>query len=254
MKKARYISVKKRFEVFKRDSFTCQYCGLAAPEVILHIDHIEPVSKGGSNDILNLITSCKGCNLGKGARRLSDNSVVVQEAKILADQADRISQMKLLVKWKKSLVEENRSASKILASHIYDIYGVEVSDAFLKSSERNIKNYGLEEMLTSCDISYAAYVEDDQEEDQIEKFLNYIPKIAYRRQEERKNPVIGIARKISFTAKKRWYHCDPNILYKEIQGYIENHSIDIVDIENAIYSSNGIMKFREKIEELIEGE
>ena len=37
-----------RFEVFKRDSFTCQYCGESAPNVILNVDHIYPVSKGGA--------------------------------------------------------------------------------------------------------------------------------------------------------------------------------------------------------------
>jgi len=34
------ISKRDRFEVFKRDKFTCQYCGKAAPDVVLHIDHI----------------------------------------------------------------------------------------------------------------------------------------------------------------------------------------------------------------------
>jgi 5-methylcytosine-specific restriction endonuclease McrA len=58
MKKHRkQISKKLRFEVFKRDSFKCQYCGNSAPDVILHVDHIEPISKGGDNSILNLITS-----------------------------------------------------------------------------------------------------------------------------------------------------------------------------------------------------
>ena len=51
-----------RFEVFKRDKFTCQYCGASAPDVILEIDHIRPVSKGGTNDILNLVTACRDCN------------------------------------------------------------------------------------------------------------------------------------------------------------------------------------------------
>lgn len=57
-KKRRSLSKKKRFEVFKRDSFTCQYCGAKAPDVVLQCDHIKPVSKGGTDDILNLITSC----------------------------------------------------------------------------------------------------------------------------------------------------------------------------------------------------
>ena len=45
------LSNKIRFEVFKRDNFTCQYCGRKAPEIVLNVDHIEPVSKGGTNDI-----------------------------------------------------------------------------------------------------------------------------------------------------------------------------------------------------------
>jgi 5-methylcytosine-specific restriction endonuclease McrA len=60
------ISKTLRFSVFKRDSFTCQYCGKMAPDVILEVDHINPVSKNGSGDILNLITSCYDCNRGKG--------------------------------------------------------------------------------------------------------------------------------------------------------------------------------------------
>jgi 5-methylcytosine-specific restriction endonuclease McrA len=37
------ISKKTRFEVFKRDKFTCQFCGNEAPNVILEIDHLKPV-------------------------------------------------------------------------------------------------------------------------------------------------------------------------------------------------------------------
>ena len=70
----RSISKKTRFEIFKRDGFVCQYCGASPPNAILEIDHINPVSKGGSNDILNLITSCQDCNQGKGARKLGNIS------------------------------------------------------------------------------------------------------------------------------------------------------------------------------------
>jgi 5-methylcytosine-specific restriction endonuclease McrA len=58
MAKRKSMSKKLRFEVFKRDSFACQYCGNKAPDVVLEVDHINPVSKGGDNSILNLITSC----------------------------------------------------------------------------------------------------------------------------------------------------------------------------------------------------
>jgi hypothetical protein len=59
------LSVRTRFEVFKRDQFACQYCGLKSPEVVLEVDHIVPVSNGGSDDPVNLTTSCWSCNRGK---------------------------------------------------------------------------------------------------------------------------------------------------------------------------------------------
>lgn len=68
------MSKKTRFEIFKRDSFTCQYCGKQPPEVVLVIDHINPVKEGGDNDELNLVTACEACNQGKGARKLDTMS------------------------------------------------------------------------------------------------------------------------------------------------------------------------------------
>ena len=65
MAKRKNLSKSVRFEVFKRDSFKCQYCGKSAPDVVLEVDHIIPVSKGGDNDISNLITACFDCNRGK---------------------------------------------------------------------------------------------------------------------------------------------------------------------------------------------
>ena len=59
------ISKARRFSVLSRDKFTCQCCGRSAPAVVLEIDHIDPVSRGGKNDISNLVTLCTECNLGK---------------------------------------------------------------------------------------------------------------------------------------------------------------------------------------------
>jgi hypothetical protein len=59
------LSVRTRFEVFKRDEFTCGYCGRKSPEVVLEIDHIVPRAGSGSDDPINLLTSCWECNRGK---------------------------------------------------------------------------------------------------------------------------------------------------------------------------------------------
>ncbi len=64
----RPISLSLRFSVYARDKHTCQYCGGKPPEVVLQLDHVYPVSLGGTNSIDNLLTACRDCNLGKGAR------------------------------------------------------------------------------------------------------------------------------------------------------------------------------------------
>lgn len=64
---------KLRFEVFKWDGFRCQYCGRSPNNdvnVVLHLDHIHPKSKGGPDTKDNFITSCLECNIGKGNRVL----------------------------------------------------------------------------------------------------------------------------------------------------------------------------------------
>ena len=65
-------SKRQRFEIFKRDNFTCQYCGAQPPEVVLVIDHVLPVVEGGDNDQTNLITACEPCNQGKAGKLLGN--------------------------------------------------------------------------------------------------------------------------------------------------------------------------------------
>ncbi|MBL8077712.1 MAG: HNH endonuclease [Anaerolineales bacterium] len=69
------INVKLRFNVFKRDGYRCVICGRKAEDgIILEIDHIKPVSKGGLSDISNLQTLCMDCNRGKSNRSLFDEN------------------------------------------------------------------------------------------------------------------------------------------------------------------------------------
>ena len=50
-------------KVFARDNYTCQYCGKVGGK--LEVDHIMPFSRGGSDDINNLVTACRKCNRQK---------------------------------------------------------------------------------------------------------------------------------------------------------------------------------------------
>jgi HNH endonuclease len=55
-----------RYEVFRRDNYTCRYCGAKPPEVKLVPDHVVPKALGGSEtDPANFVAACEACNSGK---------------------------------------------------------------------------------------------------------------------------------------------------------------------------------------------
>lgn len=60
-----------RKKILQRDNFTCKNCGASIheePNLLLEIDHIIPVSKGGLTSEDNLQTLCWKCNRKKGAK------------------------------------------------------------------------------------------------------------------------------------------------------------------------------------------
>ena len=59
------ISKRTRFEVLRRDDYTCRYC--RSKENALTIDHVVPQALGGSDDPSNLVACCKDCNAGKSS-------------------------------------------------------------------------------------------------------------------------------------------------------------------------------------------
>jgi hypothetical protein len=88
-----------RFEVFKRDGFQCAYCGKAPPQVCLEVDHVDPKTDGGSDDINNLITACFDCNRGKRhvpltaiPSKLNENLEVLAERELQLKEYRKLTQ------------------------------------------------------------------------------------------------------------------------------------------------------------------
>lgn len=57
-----------RRNVYRRDNFQCQYCGVRPGLKQLSIDHVQPVSKGGATSWENCVVACVKCNTRKGNR------------------------------------------------------------------------------------------------------------------------------------------------------------------------------------------
>jgi 5-methylcytosine-specific restriction endonuclease McrA len=59
-----------RREIFRRDNYTCQYCGRRDGH--LTVDHVIPRHMGGQHAWTNLVTACSVCNHRKGGRRVEE--------------------------------------------------------------------------------------------------------------------------------------------------------------------------------------
>ncbi len=113
------VSRKLRFEIFKRDNFTCQYCGRKTPDVILEIDHIIALSEGGDSDVQNLITSCYECNRGKGATPLG----FVKTRDDLANDMLALAERELQLREYKKLLESIRQREDDDIDRITELVG-----------------------------------------------------------------------------------------------------------------------------------
>jgi len=130
------ISKKLRFEIFKRDGFTCAYCGKTPPEIILEIDHIDPKSKGGIDEINNLITACFDCNRGK--RNIPLDKIPYQMNENLEVLKLKESQLKEYRKYIKKI--ENRIDEDV--NEIENIFKINYpNNSFTDRFRLSVKNF-----------------------------------------------------------------------------------------------------------------
>lgn len=202
------ISKKTRFEVFKRDGFKCMYCGQSSPSVVLNVDHIHPVSKGGDNDILNLITSCFDCNAGKSDRKIDDSSFVNLQIKQLQEINEKKEQMKMVLKWREELKNLEKEKNKTIYDYVngkIDDFGVCISGCYKENLAQAIKKIDVCKAMDCIDDAECSWLDG---EDSIQIFLDKI--IAY----------IGMK---SMPEEKQKYYYIRGILRKRLSYINENN-------------------------------
>ena len=164
MKKRKSISKKTRFEIFKRDSFTCQYCGKKSPDTILNVDHIKPVAEGGTNATTNLITSCFECNSGKWKVQIGDHSVIEKQRAQLEELQARREQIEMMMEWHDELSSITESSIDFLATvwakraHPYSF-----NENGRTKLRRLLKKYRIDEIASAMESSAMAYIKYNAE-------------------------------------------------------------------------------------------
>lgn len=157
------LSKSLRFKIFQRDLFTCNYCGSKPPMVVLEVDHIIPVVKGGDNMEENLITSCFDCNRGKSTKSLTQ----IPESKSL--NLELLKEKELQLKEYNKIVEKIR---KRINSEIEDVadlftelfdYKYSLSENFKKVSVKwFIEKIGKYETLDAIRIAHSRNFDADR--------------------------------------------------------------------------------------------
>lgn len=159
--KRKSISKKLRFEIFKRDSFTCQYCGSTPPKVALEIDHITPVSKGGNNNTENLITSCFNCNRGKSNIELK--RIIPTMAESLKSMVAKEEQLKEFKKFTKKIKRRrNREINRVAKIYEEEFEGWLLTSSFKKNSiGRFLKELPIHEVEEAMEQATSIIADED---------------------------------------------------------------------------------------------
>lgn len=198
-----------RFEVFKRDGFRCQYCGAEAPGVVLEIDHINPVSKDGDNEIMNLVTSCRACNSGKSNIPLSDDAAIQKQRAMLDELAERREQLEMMLAWREGLKQlDDDAAEKVAQAWHARTPGYRLNDSGLKELKALLTKVSLVQVLDAIEAA-EKYLETDDDGKLTSESVNFawrkvgaIAKALSRPEAERKLLYIrGICR-------NRFSYCD----------------------------------------------
>ena len=251
MAKRKGISKKTRFDVFKRDSFTCQYCGKSAPDVVLEVDHINPVSKGGDNDISNLITACFDCNRGKRDKKLTENQTIKKQKEELDKLNQRREQLEMMAQWRTELLNlENEEADKLMKL-VSDSLGLnsKLTDTGKTKMKRLIKKYGFDEVLESSIIAYEQY--------DINIAFSKIEPIIKNKKMQQEHPEMKDLFYIRAIVKNKFSYYDLNtaimLLKKcyELGATIDSLKDFTRNCSNWTQWKNGLNEFIEENEELI---
>jgi hypothetical protein len=235
MSKRKTISQSLRFEVLKRDLFTCQYCGARAPEVILEIDHVKPVAKGGDNSIENLVAACKECNRGKRDKKLSELSEVEKSRKQIEELQEKKNMIDMIIQWKEGLNDQLEYQVDAISEVYFRLLGItdkRFNDNYRKRLKANIKKFGFSEILESTYIAVDTYGEAAS---------NKIFGIAYNRKIEAEDPQKASLNKIKY-AVLRNYDISPEYFYRRfpIHLYEEEDEKPILGI---LLSTNTLSNF-----------
>ena len=160
--------------IFIRDKYECQYCG---SKENLEIDHIIPLSQGGTNEDDNLITSCHRCNNLKGEKSLKD---FIKDNKVNIKFLDRVSKILDTLEEKEQEKEKekdynNTSINDSINSNLYGEY----LNVYLTNQQHSklLTMCASSKLLNELINSFSVNIETGKEK----PYINELPNAHYER-------------------------------------------------------------------------
>lgn len=253
------LTKKARFEVFKRDSFTCQYCGKKAPEVVLNADHIKPVAEGGTNDLLNLITSCVDCNSGKSDREISDSAALEKQHAQISALEERRQQIEMMAQWRAEL-ENLDEVTALMAEEAWH-RAIEHAGSLNETGKQNIrkwvKQHGLEAIFNGISAAGTSYLQRGEDGkfsiDSINHAFNMIPRVISVQKRSVAKPYLQRLYYARGILRKRLHYLNERMAVQMMEDAI-SWGADVEKLVDLCKEVRNWSQFRATIDDFIESE
>lgn len=148
------VSKRTRFEVLRRDNYICRYCH--SQDVPLTVDHVTPITLGGSDDPSNLVAACRDCNAGKTSTSPEEHLVTqVDEDAVRWAAAMRVAAERM---------EKERLAEANYADAFLEAWTATYLPSDWEGSIRQMRQAGLPltELLDAVDVAMSARYVDSR--------------------------------------------------------------------------------------------
>jgi hypothetical protein len=198
------------------------------------IDHIEPVSKGGTNALLNLITACNGCNAGKSDRQLSDSTILDKQRQQLEDLQERREQIEMLFQWQKGLLDlDDQVIQQLRDFWSEQIPGYSLNENGIKGLKRLKRKFEIDEIMTAMKLAVEQYLEYKDEKptnESVEEAWKKVGGICVVRREEKTQPHMQRIRYIRGILRNRLSYLDETRVLQLLEAaYDANAALDSLE-------------------------
>ena len=116
-----------------------------------------------AGDTVNLITACEDCNLGKGARTLSDDSEIAKQRSQLEDLSTRREQLESMLRWREGLrdldADQLDAVCEVWNDHAYPC---SLTDTGVSSLRKLARKFGYPMLIQAIDKSAETYIKYDE--------------------------------------------------------------------------------------------